>query len=430
MHDDRILLEGRLSRFTTDHLSPAVHRDRAPLTLTAWPVPGEPVPFAEAVQQEFTPIEVGAAWGRPWSTLWIHVTGELPAGWADVPGTAPEVAVDFGFGHGAGFQAEGLAWTPDGRTIKAVSPYNSHLPVTPGAPVDFYLECAANPNVGHTGFRPTPNGDPATAGTEPIYRLAQLELVLRDVAVWELQADLFTLGGLMAELPLASSRRAEILMALQRAVDVADPDDLAGTAPDARAELADVLSRPAAASAHRVAAVGHAHIDSAWLWPVRETIRKCARTFSNVLELAEADPDFRFACSSAQQYAWMKEHYPELFTRITAAVQRGQFVPVGGMWVESDTNMPGSEAMARQFVAGKGFFLENFGVETEEVWLPDSFGYSGALPQIVRASGSRWFLTQKISWNQVNTMPHHTFWWEGIDGSRVFTHFPPSDTYN
>lgn len=430
MHDDRSLLEGRLSRFTTDHLAAAVHRDRAPLTLTAWPVPGEPVPFAEAVQQEYAPIEIGAAWGRPWSTLWIHVTGEIPADWADEPGTVTEISVDLGFGHGAGFQSEGLAWTPQGRTIKAVSPYNHHLPVVPGEPVDFYLECAANPDVANTGFRATPNGDPATAGTEPIYRLNQLELVLRDVAVWELQADLFTLGGLMAELPTTSPRRAEILMALQRAVDVADPDDLAGTAPDARAELADVLSRPAAASAHRVAAVGHAHIDSAWLWPVRETIRKCARTFSNVLELAEADPDFRFACSSAQQYAWMKEHYPELFTRITAAVQRGQFVPVGGMWVESDTDMPGSEAMARQFVAGKGFFLENFGVETEEVWLPDSFGYSGALPQIVKASGSRWFLTQKISWNQVNTMPHHTFWWEGIDGSRVFTHFPPSDTYN
>ena len=430
MHDDRSLLEGRLSRFTTDHLAPAVHRERAPLTLTAWPVPGEPVPFAEAVTQEFAPIEVGSVWGRPWSTLWLHVTGEIPAGWADVDGTVPEIAVDLGFGHGAGFQAEGLAWTPDGRTIKAVSPYNSHLPVVPGEPVDFYLECAANPDVANTGFRPTPNGNPETAGTEPIYRLNRLELVLRDVAVWELQADIFTLGGLMAELPLESSRRAEILMALQRAVDTADPDDLAGTAADARAQLADALGRPAASSAHRVAAVGHAHIDSAWLWPVRETIRKCARTFSNVLELAETDPDFRFACSSAQQYAWMKQYYPELFARITAAVQRGQFVPVGGMWVESDTNMPGGEAMARQFVAGKGFFLENFGVETEEVWLPDSFGYSGALPQIVRASGSRWFLTQKISWNQVNTMPHHTFWWEGIDGSRVFTHFPPSDTYN
>jgi alpha-mannosidase len=219
-------------------------------------------------------------------------------------------------------------------------------------------------------------------------------------------------------------------MALQRAIDAADPDDLPGTVAAARAELAGVSSQPASASAHRTVAVGHAHIDSAWLWPVRETIRKCARTFSNVVELADADPTFKFACSSAQQYAWIKRFYPELFARITDKVRSGQFIPVGGMWVESDTNMPGGEALARQFVAGKGFFLDNFGIETEEVWLPDSFGYSAALPQIVRASGSRWFLTQKISWNQINPMPHHTFWWEGIDGSRVFTHFPPSDTYN
>ncbi len=430
MHDARELLEARLSRFGRDHLDRAVHRARAPLTLTWWPVPGEPVPFAEAVRQSYTPVEVGTRWGRPWSTVWIHVTGEVPAEWLGGVGTEPEVLVDLGFTRAAGFQAEGLAYRPDGSTIKAVSPFNNHVPVSPAEPVDFYLEAAANPDVATTDFNPTPNGDLATAVDEPLYVIKTLDLVLRDVEVWDLRADIWTLSGLMAELPLASSRRAEILFALQRAVDVADPDDMAGTAAAARAELREVLRRPAAASAHRAVAVGHAHIDSAWLWPVRETIRKCARTFSNVVQLADADPDFRFACSSAQQYAWIKEFYPELFARITAKVRTGQFIPVGGMWVESDTNMPGGEAMARQFVAGKGFFLDNFGVETEEVWLPDSFGYSAALPQIVRASGSRWFLTQKISWNQVNKMPHHTFWWEGIDGSRVFTHFPPADTYN
>jgi alpha-mannosidase len=140
--------------------------------------------------------------------------------------------------------------------------------------------------------------------------------------------------------------------------------------------------------------------------------------------------DFVFSCSSAQQFAWMKEFYPELFGRIREKVKAGQFVPVGGMWVESDTNMPGGEAMARQFIEGKKFFLDEFGVECREAWLPDSFGYSAALPQIVKAAGSKWFLTQKISWNQVNRMPHHTFNWEGIDGTRVFTHFPPVDTYN
>ncbi|MET0886321.1 MAG: glycoside hydrolase family 38 C-terminal domain-containing protein, partial [Mycetocola sp.] len=216
----------------------------------------------------------------------------------------------------------------------------------------------------------------------------------------------------------------------ERAVDALDFDDLADSVGAARAELAGVLAAPAAGSTHRVVATGHAHIDSAWLWPIRETIRKCARTFSNVLDLMDRNPDFVFACSSAQQYAWMKQHYPDLFERIRVRVLEGRFVPVGGMWVESDTNMPGGEALARQLIAGKSFFMQEFGIEPLEVWLPDSFGYSGALPQIVAASGSRYFLTQKASWNETNVMPHHTFSWEGIDGSRVFTHFPPVDTYN
>ncbi|WP_022878782.1 glycoside hydrolase family 38 C-terminal domain-containing protein, partial [Microbacterium sp. B19] len=177
-------------------------------------------------------------------------------------------------------------------------------------------------------------------------------------------------------------------------------------------------------------AVGHAHIDSAWLWPVRETARKVSRTFSNVLSLMDEDPEFVFASSSAQQFAWMKQHYPALWERLKERVAEGRFVPVGGMWVESDTNMVGGEAMARQFLEGKTFFQEEFGIDTEEVWLPDSFGYSGALPQIMRAAGARWFLTQKISWNETNRIPHHTFRWEGIDGSRIFTHFPPVDKYN
>jgi alpha-mannosidase len=105
-------------------------------------------------------------------------------------------------------------------------------------------------------------------------------------------------------------------------------------------------------------------------------------------------------------------------------------VPAGGMWVESDTNMPGSEAMARQFVHGKRFFLDEFGIENEEAWLPDTFGFAAGLPQIIRAAGSKWLLTQKISWSQTNRFPHHTFRWEGIDGTRIFTHFPPVDTYN
>jgi len=134
--------------------------------------------------------------------------------------------------------------------------------------------------------------------------------------------------------------------------------------------------------------------------------------------------------SQAQQFAWIKEHRPEVYARVKEAVAEGRFVPTGGMWVESDTNMPGSEAMARQFVHGKRFFLEEFGVENEEVWLPDTFGFAAGLPQIIKAAGAKWLLTQKISWSRVNSFPHHTFAWEGIDGTRIFTHFPPVDSYN
>ena len=352
---------------------PILYRERQPLTLQAWPVPDEPVPFAEAVAGTYEPVAAGTRWGRAWSTLWLHVQGAVPAGWREVPGTRVEVAIDLGFTGGPGFNAEGLAWRPDGTIIKAISPDNTWLPVDSEA-IDFYLEAAANPDVGAAmaggSFRPTLLGDKATAGEDPLYELRAFDVVLLDLEVWELLRDIWTLRGLMTELSGDGARRYEILHALSRMVDVVDPIDVAGTASEGRRQLADVLAAPAAASAHRMVAVGHAHIDSAWLWPLRETVRKVARTWSNVADLADRDPDFVFACSSAQQYAWMKEHYPALFERIRGLVARGQFAPVGGMWVESDTNMPGGEAMARQFVAGKQFFLDEFGVETEEVWLP------------------------------------------------------------
>ncbi len=435
MHDDRRLTEVRLDRFLRDRIAPAVYPRSVPLTLTSWEAPDEPVPVLEALRQEFTAQEHGAPWGRPWSTKWLRLRGEVPDAWGTAAGTSVEVLVDLGFrGELPGFQCEGIAWRSDGTIIKAISPRNQYIPLKllgTGMAVDFYVEAAANPDLSQDWtFAATPYGDKATSGSEPKYRLGRIAIAERNQTVWELEQDILTLSGLMHELPMELPRRHEILRALERMLDIMDPDDVAGTAEAGRAALADVLSRPAYASAHQLVATGHAHIDSAWLWPVRETIRKCARTFSNVIALMDEYPDFIFSCSSAQQFAWMKEYYPELFGRIRDKVRAGRFVPVGGMWVESDSNMPGGEAMARQFLEGKSFFLAEFGVDCQEAWLPDTFGYSAALPQIIKAAGSRWFLTQKISWNQVNRMPHHTFNWEGIDGTRVFTHFPPVDRYN
>ncbi|OYO03010.1 alpha-mannosidase [Enemella evansiae] len=434
MHDRTEHTIARLDRFLSERIEPARWRRRAPLTVTAWQVPDEPVPFSEAVGQPFEEFAIGQGWARPWGTTWFRVQGGVPGEWAEQSGTAVELLVDLGFsGSGPGFQAEATAYTPDGVILKGIEPRNHHVPTDarPGEPVDVFVEAAANPSFDDGGFRtPTPMGDKETAGAEPLYRLRSVEVALRDLAVAELHADLLTLRGLLDELPATNPRRAEILAGCERVINAVDPDDVPGTAAAGRAELAGLLAAPAYASAHRVHAVGHAHIDSAWLWPTRETVRKCARTFSNVIELLETRPGWRFAASSAQQYAWIKEHYPELFERIRAQVDAGGFVPAGGMWVESDTNLPGGEAMARQFVLGTRWFIDELGVEPLDVWLPDSFGYSGSLPGIATAAGKRWFLTQKISWNDTNTMPHHTFWWEGIDGRRIFTHFPPVDTYN
>ncbi|MGO1974586.1 MAG: alpha-mannosidase [Propionibacteriaceae bacterium] len=433
MHNDAALVIHRVNRFVSERLEPALHRRRSPLQVTLWQAPGEPVPFAEAVSQEFTPFTLGTPWGYPWSTNWFHITGQVPTEWEADQDLPVEVVVDLGFTRSQpGFQAEGTAWTPDGVIIKGIEPRNDHVPVTagPGGLIDFYVEASSNPSFDADWRTPTPLGDRATAGTDPIYTLRAVDVAQRDLVVWELVQDVAALSGLMHALGAELPRRHEILRGLEDLLDTLDPHDIAGTAATGRAAIAPLLAAPAHASAHRLHAVGHAHIDSAWLWPTRETVRKCARTFSNVLDLMDEDPDFTFVCSSAQQYAWVQEHYPELFERIRARVAEGRFVPVGGMWVESDTNLPGGEAMVRQFVAGTGYFLSEFGIEAPEVWLPDSFGYSGALPQIVREAGKEFFLTQKISWNDTNRMPHHTFDWEGIDGTRVFTHFPPVDTYN
>ncbi|GAA3238274.1 alpha-mannosidase [Nonomuraea helvata] len=433
MHDDRNLVEARLKRVLEERIRPAVHPESVPLDVAVWHAPGEPVPVEEGLAATPEPIAPGAAWGTPWGTSWFTVTGTVPAEWA---GRTVEALLDLGFDENMpGFQCEGLVYRPDGSPVKGLNPLNQWVrigsPAEGGERVRLHVEAASNPVIlGVPPFRPTHLGDKETAGTAPLYRLGRMDLAVFDETVWQLVMDLEVLGELMAELPADGTRRWELLRAVERALDAVDLQDVNGTAAAARAELTGVLSSPAVPSAHRISAVGHAHIDSAWLWPLRETVRKVARTASNMTALLEDEPDFVFAMSQAQQWAWIKEHRPEVWARVVKAVATGRFVPAGGMWVESDTNMPGSEAMARQFVHGKRFFIDEFGIDNEEVWLPDTFGFAAGLPQIIRAAGSKRLLTQKISWSQTNTFPHHTFLWEGLDGTRIFTHFPPVDTYN
>ncbi|ROQ63692.1 alpha-mannosidase [Streptomyces sp. 840.1] len=433
MHDDRRIIEDRIRKLLDRVVRPAVYSAVHPLALSAWRVEGEPVPVTEALSADYEPFTLGDAWGSPWQTTWMRARTEIPEGWS---GRRVEAVFDLGFdlSKGPGGQAEGLVHDDRGAPLQGLHPYNRSVlldgSATAGATVDLLIELAANPPiVGSAGLH-LHHGSLETAGDAPLYRLRQAEIAVREEDVWHLVHDIEVLDELMHELPLSSTRRHEIRYALRRAADAVDPADVAATAARARALLADVLSRPAHASAHTLSAVGHAHIDSAWLWPVRETVRKCARTFTNMTTLAQEYPELVFACSSAQQYAWMKQQRPDVYARMKKAAADGNWVPVGGMWVEADGNLPGGEALARQLVYGRRFFAEEFGVEQPGIWLPDSFGYTAAYPQLAGLAGAEWFLTQKLSWNETNQLPHHTFEWEGIDGSRIFTHCPPVDSYN
>ncbi|MFI5626749.1 alpha-mannosidase [Nocardioides sp. NPDC051685] len=432
MHDDVHLTEGRVSRVLKERLWPAVHSSSAPVSVEWHELPGEPIAPAEGLELTYEPFEVGSDWGPAWGTAWFRITGTVPAEWA---GKRVELVCDLGFDvNMPGFQCEGLVYTPDGEPIKSLNPRNQWVLVASeavgGEEIELFLEAAANPVLlDYHPFLPTQEGDIQTSSPKKLYTTRRIELAVFEQDVFELCLDLETLHELQVELP-EGPRKFRILQAIDDALDRVDLQRIRETAASARESLVGVLEATAHDSAHQIAAIGHAHIDSAWLWPVRETIRKVARTTSSMTELLGEDPDFRYGMSSAQQYAWLKEHRPEVYAKVKAAVAEGRFIPLGGMWVESDTTMPSGESLVRQFLYGQRFFETEFGIRCRGVWLPDSFGYSPALPQLMKRAGFEWFFTQKISWNQVNKFPHHTFEWEGIDGSRILSHFPPMDTYN
>ncbi|MHA7861746.1 alpha-mannosidase [Tessaracoccus sp. Y36] len=439
MHDNRELVEERLERLR-ERVAGGVYRVVAPLDVTAWRVPGEPVPFEEAAGAQYEPFPVDTLWGPAWSTWWLKVRGAVPAD--DAKGRL-ELRIDLGFvGDWAGNQSEGMVYTTDGWPLKAVNPMNRTVPLTFGSlaeqrnlvgddgTLELMVEAASNPDMTLKLGQSTQEGDILTRSDRPVWRFGGAEVVERDDEVWGLHLDLDVLDGLMRQLPVDSTWRAVLLRGLEEAADVVDADGVAAGASRAREILKPLLTSGAAGSAQHMTAIGHAHIDTAWLWPIRETRRKIVRTFSNVVALADEYPDFHFANSAPQHHAWVKEDSPEVYGRVRDAIDRGQWHFVGGMWVEPDAMMPSGESLVRQFTSGLRFMKDEFGVTTDCLWLPDSFGYNGQLPQIARLAGMRWFFTQKLSWNRTNKLPHHTFWWEGIDGTRIWTHFPPCDSYD
>lgn len=178
-----------------------------------------------------------------------------------------------------------------------------------------------------------------------------------------------------------------------------------------------------------VYAIGHCHIDTCWLWPFAETKRKVARSWSNQCDLMDRYPEHRFTVSQAQQYKWLKTYYPSVFDRVKSYVKKGRFQPIGGSWVEHDTNLPSGESLVRQFLYGQRLFESNFGERCRTFWLPDTFGYSSQLPQLCQLAGMKRFFTQKLSWNNINNFPHTTFNWVALDGSQVLCHMTPAETY-
>lgn len=225
-----------------------------------------------------------------------------------------------------------------------------------------------------------------------------------------------------------SKPRHDLERVLNEAVNILDlrtpyDDSFYSSVSDARAYLARALYTDLAGHDEVIAScIGHTHIDVAWWWTVAQTEEKACRSFSTVLRLMEQYPNYKFMSSQPQLYVFLKARYPELFEQIKQRVAEGRWEPEGGMWVEADCNLTSGESLVRQFIYGKRFFKEEFGVDNRILWLPDVFGYSGALPQIMKQCGIDYFMTTKLAWNQINKMPYDTFMWRGIDGSEILTH--------
>ena len=382
----------------SQHLLATVRPERHAVDelLVAGPV--DRISWEEAQQLDYRPADLGERFGPLWATYWFRVRATVPEEWSGrraelLWSSLSEAALWIDGRVVQGLNTDGDGERPDAVIARSAEP----------GPVELWVEVACN---GMFGAKPEPA------------ELRQCELALVDEDAGRVYFDFETLRALEAE--TTDEAWAGLLREqLERFCNVRDP-----------ALLAELYEHHNATHAHELAAIGHAHIDTAWLWPLAETYRKCLRTFSSQVQYMEDYPDYRFACSQAQQYEWIKERNPDLWERIRTRVEKGQFVPVGGSWIEPDCNLASGESLVRQFLYGQRFFEREFGRRHSEFWSPDAFGYAGQLPQILRECGITRFLTQKLSWNRFTKPEHHTFVWQGDDGSEVLGHFPPADTYN
>jgi len=415
-------------RLFTERMAQQIWTEKLPLEVqVAGPV-GR-IPLAEARRLKYRKASLGLALQPAWSTWWFRAKGKLPSAWKSrsvdlIFNTKSEAQVWIGGEPYQGLNYDTAHPYKDGGRVNARLPADL---VRRGI-IDVEVEAAAN---GLFGI-PLAEAGYSNVSEGSLWVFTEAALALVDEEAWKLYHDLFVPAEwvrLAPDVKKLDPWRGFVLARLNDLCNLVVPEDRA-TWKKAAPILKEIYRQKNASYSHEITAVGHAHIDTGWLWPVAETVRKCARTFSTATRYMERYPDYRFACSQAVQYEMMKERYPGLYRRIQAAVKRGQWVPVGGSWVEPDCNIPSGESLVRQFLYGKRYFRQELGFECKEFWNPDVFGYSGALPQIMKEAGMDHFVTQKLSWNQFNKPIHQNFWWEGIDGSRVLTHFPPADTYN
>lgn len=373
---------------------------------------------------KFEPAPIGKRWGKHWGTAWFRGT-------IQVPRTCKGRKV---FYRHVSFSDKLLF--VDGAPYAGMNPHHEEAlllrPARGGESLALYVEAyAGHPIPGVDAYRREPythqfcDMDP---GREPPLALEASELLVERETVSAFYYDANVLFRTALALAPDTLRRFQILEGLHRALDVVpvhwdNEEELENSARSARKLLAPLLAARNAGAAPSAGVVGHAHIDVAWLWPLRESIRKAARTFATALQLMDEYPEFRFIQTQPVLYDLVEAEYPDLIPRIRKRVKEGRWEPNGGMWLEADCNVPSGESLVRQFLEGRKKSQELFGYQADTLWLPDVFGYSAALPQILRKCDIDHFVTSKINWNDTNRFPYDTFWWRGIDGSEVFTQF-------
>jgi alpha-mannosidase len=362
-------------------------------------------------------LDWNAYWGGQDMHFVLRSRFTVPKGWKH-----PALHLPLGVAGDIFTHPEGLLFI-DGATVASADRYHHTIEIperfADGLPHDLLIHGWT----GLTGWPPDPSNP-----TQLLMKQCHVIDIDRALEGFQTMAEVAL--DLCSELNDNRPEKHGILTALDQAfltLDTRDPmgEDFRRSVGPATDKLLEGLEKAGPSLDIRLHAAGHAHMDVAYLWPIAQIRQKNARTYSNVLRLMEKHPEFRFSHSQPQLYDWTAEDFPEIFDGIKTRVAQGRWEVLGGMWVEPDANMPGPEALVRQIALARHYCDETFGkgAETPVLWLPDTFGFPGCLPQLMKQAGLRWFVTNKVNWNQYNQMPASTTWWEGIDGSRVMAQF-------